>query len=384
MATAQSLGAGSISRFLLPLIAICLFTGCTMLSVRRFENDFDGLNAAASRANSAGGTLRILFVHGMGHHSTGYSRPLMQGIAARLNLNNTDASRTIPIRKESHDYGEVNIANYSSADGKKVRTYELTWSATTDALKERQFASDNTLASDRVLVNRELKAKLINDALADPVLYIGHYRNHMQFPIMRAIEAILRDYQPQDELAIITQSLGSYMSYDTLLKMSRGERIMGEKGYSVDVVQDLIGHTNYVFMLANQLPLLELSEVSNPLPLRRASDTAVKALAEIRRQHRPKIRARQPQIPLALHLVAFSDPNDLLTYPLDKSSISGSNTVEYSNVFVSVERSAILGVFAWPMTAHTGHEKSKVVMDLLAFGHKGVDSRPASQPAVAP
>jgi hypothetical protein len=25
----------------------------------------------------------------MGHHSTGYSQPLMQGIAARLNLNDT-------------------------------------------------------------------------------------------------------------------------------------------------------------------------------------------------------------------------------------------------------------------------------------------------------
>jgi hypothetical protein len=85
-----------------------------------------------------------------------------------------------------------------------------------------------------------------------------------------------------------------------------------------------------------------------------------------------------------LHLVAFSDPNDLLTYPLDKGSISGSTTVVYSNVIVSVERSAILGVFAWPMTAHTGHEKSKVVMDLLAFGHQSADSRPASQPAVTP
>jgi len=200
---------------------------------------------------------------------------------------------------------------------------------------------------------------------------------------MRAIVAILHDYEPQDELAIITQSLGSYMSYDTLLKMSRGERIMGEKEYSADVVQDLIGHTNYVYMLANQLPLLELSEVSNPLPLRHASATAVKALAEIRRQNKPRARLRQPQAPLALHLVAFSDPNDLLSYPLDQSSISGS-TIVYSNVAVSVERSAILGVFAWPMTAHTGHDKSKVVMDLLAFGHKGADSRAASQPPVTP
>jgi hypothetical protein len=382
MATAKSPGAGRISRFLL-LTAICLFTGCTLLSVRRFDNDFDGLNAAASRSNSAGGTLRILFVHGMGRHQPGYSQPLMQGIASRLNLSNTGSSRKITIRKESHDYGEINIANYSSSEGKNVRAYELTWSATTDALKDRQFASDATYASDRVLVNRELKAKLIDDALADPVLYIGRYRNHMQFPIMRAIEAILHDYQSQDELAIITQSLGSYMCYDTLLKMSRGEKIMGERDYSADVVRDLIGHTNYVFMLANQLPLLELSEVSNPVPLRHASNTAVKALAEIRRQNKPKLRPQQPPAPFPLHLVAFSDPNDLLSYPLDQSSISG-NTIKYSNVVVSVERSAILGVFAWPMTAHTGHDKSKVVMDLLAFGHKGSDSRVASQPPVTP
>ena len=148
-------------------------------------------------------------------------------------------------------------------------------------------------------------------------------------------------------------------------------------------MQDLIGHTNYVYMLANQLPLLELSEVSNPLPLRHAPATAVKALAEIRRQNKPRARLQRPQAPLALHLVAFSDPNDLLNYPLDQSSISGS-TIVYSNVAVSVERSAILGVFAWPMTAHTGHDKSKVVMDLLAFGHKGADSRAASQPPVTP
>jgi len=68
----------------------------------------------------------------------------MQGIAARLNLSDTGSSRRITIRKESHDYGEINIANYSSSEGKKVRAYELTWSATTDALEARQFASDAT------------------------------------------------------------------------------------------------------------------------------------------------------------------------------------------------------------------------------------------------
>jgi hypothetical protein len=349
-----------------------------MLSVRRFENDFEGLDAAASRSRSAGGTLRVLFVHGMGHHEPGYSQALMQGIATRLNLSNSGSSPTIIIRKESHDYGEINIANYFSSDGKKLQVYELTWSATTDALKARQFTTDATYSANRVFVNRQLKAQLIDDALADPVLYIGRYRNHMQFPIMRAVDAVLDDYEPQDELAIITYSLGSYMCYDTLLKMSRGEQIMGEKQYSADLVRDLIGHTNYVFMLANQLPLLELSEVSNPLPLGHASATAVKALAEIRRQNKPTAHLQRQQAPLALHLVAVSDPNDLLSYPLDQSSISGS-MIAYSNVVVSVERSAILGIFAWPLTAHTGHDKSKAVMDLLAFGHRGTSGNTGSE-----
>ena len=349
-----------------------------MLSVRRFVNDFEGLNAAVSRSSSAGGTLRILFVHGMGHHAPGYSQLLMQGIASRLNLSNNESSPRIPIAKESHDYGEINIANYSGSDGKRVRVYELTWSATTDEIKTKQFATDATYASNRVLVNRELKAQLIDDALADPVLYIGRYRNHMQFPLMRAVEAVLHDYQPQDEIAIITYSLGSYMCYDTLLKMSRGESIMGEKAYSADVVRDLIGHTNYVFMLANQLPLLELSEVSNPLPLKQASNTAVKALAEIRRQNKPRSILQRQQTPPALHLVAFSDPNDLLSYPLDQSSIS-TGAIAYSNVVISVERSAILGIFVSPLTAHTGHDKSKAVMDLLAFGHQGTDRKTVSE-----
>jgi len=352
------------------LAAALILSSCTILSVRKFDHDFEGLNAAVLRAHSAGGTLRILIVHGMGHHDPGYSRPLLSGVATRLGLSGSSASPRIYIEKESHFYGEVNIDEYANGDGKKVRVYELTWSPTTDALKKKQFATDATYAGDRVAVNRKLKADLVDDALADPVLYIGRYRNHMQFPIMRAVEAVLHDFQSQDEVAIITQSLGSYMTYDTLLKMSRGERIMGERDYSAALVDEVIGHTNYVFMLANQLPLLELSEVTNPLSLKKSSAAALRAIGQIRLQNKPRTLAQRQQTPLSLRLVAFTDPNDLLSYPLDANDVS-SDSVAYSNVVISVERTAILGAFAWPMTAHTGHDKSKAVMDLLAFGHKG-------------
>ena len=43
MTTAKTLGAGRMNRFLLPLIAICLLTGCTMLSVRRSRTILTGL-----------------------------------------------------------------------------------------------------------------------------------------------------------------------------------------------------------------------------------------------------------------------------------------------------------------------------------------------------
>lgn len=352
------------------LFASLLLGGCTILSVRKIVNDFEGLDAALARSSSDGGTLRILFIHGMGHHNAHYSEPVMQGVAARLNLAKVETLPKIAIETQGHPYGEINITKYSGADGRKVHVYELTWSVTTDRIKTKQFETDLSYAADRVSLNRKLKASLVNDSLADPVLYIGRYRNHMQFPIMRAVKAVLNDFAPEDEVAVITYSLGSYMCYDTLLKMSRGESIMGERDYSAGVVRDLVGQTNYVFMLANQLPLLELSEVSNPISLRQTSTSdTVKSLAEIRRQNRPKSAAQRQPAVLPLHLVAFSDPNDLLSYPLDEHSVSGSS-IAYSNVIISVQRSALLGIVADPMTAHTGHERSPAVMDLLTYGNK--------------
>jgi hypothetical protein len=351
------------------VFASLLLGGCTILSVRKITNDFEGLDAALARSRSDGGTLRILFIHGMGHTDSGYSEPVMQGVAARLSLAKVETLPQIAIKKENHTYGEINITKYSGAGGRKISVYELTWSATTDPLKERQFKTDRTYSGDRVFLNRKLKTELVNERLADPVLYIGRYRNHMQFPIMRAVKAVLNDFAPQDEVAVITYSLGSYMCYDTLLKMSRGESIMGERDYSAGVVRDLVGQTNYVFMLANQLPLLELSEVSNPISLRQTSSSAVKSLAEIRRQNRPKSAAQRQPAVLPLHLVAFSDPNDLLSYPLDQHSVSGTS-IAYSNVVISVQRSALLGIVADPLTAHTGHERSPAVMDLLTYGNK--------------
>lgn len=298
------------ARPLAVLAAVYLLSACTFLSVQKFDNDFDGLNSAIVRASSVGGTLRVLIVHGMGRHKPGENSALVAGIASRLGLAASGTTKSNSIDYNGHHFGQVDVSDYAGANSRRMRTYELTWSPTTERLKTTQFGTDLGAAhvSDRVAVNRNLKEKLVDDALSDPVLYIGRFRKHMQFPIMRGVSAVLRDFESVDEIAIITKSLGSYMTYDTLLKMSRGERILEPPTYSADLVRAAIGRTNYVYMLANQLPLLQLSEVSNRFrknarPLRASVKSAGSGCKTNRRRGRTACQWRCIWSPSAIRTI---------------------------------------------------------------------------------
>jgi hypothetical protein len=347
------------------ILVALLIASCTTLSVQKIDTDFDGMKTALERTAKAGGTLRILTVHGMCTTSGGYSQNLINGLATRLKVESEGNARHVDIKRNGITYGGITINDFSSPDSRgSIRVYELLWSPTTAHIKTSTFAYDNSFAPERVPVNRQLKATLMDDCLADPVLYVGNYRSQMQFPVMRGINELLKDFASNDELVIVTESLGSYMTFDTLVAMSKGESIYGEHSWSENRVSSLIAHTNYIFMLANQLPLLELSErASSP-----NKKTSVQSLKNIVQRRSEILRARRfPS--LNLRLVAFSDPNDLLGYPLESSDVPSN--VSFSNVIISVERSAILGVFAWPITAHTGFDKSAKALDLLVFGYSG-------------
>jgi hypothetical protein len=343
---------------------------CTSLFVRKVDTDFEGLNAAFQRTIHAGGTLRILTVHGMCHHEPGYSWSLIFNLAKRLTAEKIGAPEINFVKSEGLEYGQVRKTELK-ANGPgtgRIVVYEAWWSPTTDYLKRAKFANDRSFAPDRVLVNRELKTVLMDDCLADVVLYVGQYRDHMQLPVKQAVKEVLRDFDSRDEFALITESLGSYMTFDTLRSMSRGDSIMGERDWSQSAVDSLLGHTNNIYMLADQLPMLELSEVGGVNPEKYKPTHSIQDLARTRYEF---VRRNRPEIAkelLPLHVVAFSDPNDLLSYPVDTSDVS--NGIAFSNAIVSVERNAILGVFAWPITAHTGHDKSNEVLDLMAFGYK--------------
>ena len=88
----------------------------------------------------------------------------------------------------------------------------------------------------------------------------------------------------------------------------------GRQGQAGDLAlveaADQINNNNQLFyMLANQLPLIALSE-SNSKNKDKVVSTGVKAFIDQRNEHQMKSSQQSPWI------IAITDPNDLLSYPV--------------------------------------------------------------------
>jgi hypothetical protein len=117
-----------------------------------------------------------------------------------------------------------------------------------------------------------------------------------------------------------------------------------------------------VFMTGNQLPLLGLAEqtlVARAMP---AQDTLQRFLELRRRQ-----RAPRAETIARLGLVAFTDPNDLLSYRLLPARYAAPD-VAVADVLVSNDRTW-LGLLENPLTAHLNYLGNPDVGALIACGY---------------
>jgi hypothetical protein len=132
-------------------------------------------------------------------------------------------------------------------------------------------------------------------------------------------------------------------------------------------------------MLANQLPLLTLADVQAPGTADVAEATAsakpyqsLKSVALQRNVATSEPVTGAPTASPKLSIVAFSDPNDLLSYPLP--GWLQSENASISNVSISVVQSALyvpfLGWIYNPEPAHTGYAINDDVVDLILNGGK--------------
>jgi hypothetical protein len=237
----------------------------------------------------------------------------------------------------------------------------------------------------RASLNNTLKTQLMNDCLADAVVYSGvngdAIRTQMQQVVCASLGGKWTAGKPCDfagsplprPLAIVTESLGSKFLFDAVRAIwanasegSDQQAALAERLATIDVV----------YLLANQLPILDTAgtvpgTTQGRLPLTApAADgtSAPSSLGEflgILKQARSKVSRTSVPPPT---VVAFTDPNDLLSYRLLPNMV-GTPTATLINVMVSND----VTYFNWledPLTAHCGYAWNPNVISLVALGYQ--------------
>jgi hypothetical protein len=353
--------------------------------------------ADALRADNV---VDVLLVHGMCTHGKKWvaevNHNLLDMLGSEEEIENGDLEVT-----ETFSQVELYSREFDVA-GKKLRTHAIVWSPITVAVKKAlcydhagnrdkgQYCEGIVpYAYHRAAANESLKTGLLDDCLADAVIYSGRTGKEIRRQFGAAIEYVVgmlsraadQDSVQEQEtgMFIITESLGSKVLFDTLYELN----CAGKRGVTARV----LGWTPRIFMGANQVPMLTLAARTpggtEECPLDDESmelcpRNGAKAFGEdpsldlpvdslnllIRqlRQSRPKFDEEPP-----MNVVAFSDPNDLLSYTLKDSGCDQLKYYQTIDVLVS-NAPAWFGLLEFPLTAHTGYWINKEVHKIIGCG----------------
>lgn len=356
-----------------------------------------------------------------------------------------------------------------SKTGKSFRIYEVTWDPATRWFKTNYVDStDRFYEGERNLINGRIKKDLVNQSIADAVLYLGGYRPVMQYPLLMSFCKVvsygkptgsvqvqerdnqggfipnyfacnpadigerIESFEKNNEIAVITHSLGTRMLFDVLGFIGNSEEGIFEKTIdSLNIPVDMVFNDanreamvsssrvlqttfvksiNKIFTFANQIPLLELGMVQSPVDtVKMRSKQEGKRKANLGTGFEEFIAKRQdfPEIE-ALQVVSFTDNNDLLSYNLkcwyymkvlvyEKhiKSVSGvfnadgrkndplfscqpeltapfweaaSKYIKFADVTINLSAFVIPWLYAEPLSAHSGYFEEQAVYDFVACG----------------
>ncbi len=405
-------------RFVLPFISLPLLAACSDLSkgvteaiLERSEKQdtrqchIDGppstglvslLEAQDQGATDGSRDLKVLMIHGIGRHSPGYSGRFVEHLMPALGLTIKSRSRKEIIlweRAVSADpVGTLSIQLYMSPDrSRRLVFYELTWSDVFDE-ERRTIAFDNSeeYAFRRTALNGYLK-QFFNDHIPDAFIYLSDARAKIFASVQQSYCWLTsHDWQDlpdrasercrlgnkdrikfmrQDDFAFVTHSLGSRIAIDVLQDQSGLVRRL--KNYPQEMKEVFRESEIRIYMLANQLPLIGLS--LEPPAVRDRIDaycTPEGALADQRALKR-------------LDIYAFSDPNDLFSYPIPPHLVGGyvDSRLCPSVTNISINVARLIDLFgisqvANPATAHGAYDHDERVIEIIARGIGQKDKSP--------
>jgi hypothetical protein len=340
--------------------------------------------------------VKVLYVHGIGTHAPGHGTSLRQNLATSLGLEiRAPRPKRIVIAHPqfpNENLGEINVTRLSdSARRRDLLFYELTWSPITQPDKDLlAFDKEQDYVLRRAAVNQAMRS-FVNDVAPDPLAYAGRKREPVLVSVTQAICWITsrswsdlpeltegRYCGPDlpgvgnrvviDDFVIVTHSLGSRATLDAMqrltnLPLSADPRLK-------KIADEFATRDIQVFMLSNQLPLLEAGREGQQVTGQIGAYCGPGATKPERFFNSTK-------------LIAFSDPNDLMSYPVpDRFAdrfIESRLCPSVTNVTINVATvTSLLGFsdVADPLGAHLGYDADQRVGALLAHG--------AGHPGVAP
>ena len=340
--------------------------------------------------------VKVLYVHGIGTHAPGHGTSLRQTLAKSLGLDiRAPRPKRIVISNPAfpdRDLGEINVTRLTDQDHRRdLLFYELTWSPITQPDKDLlAFDKEQDYVLRRAAVNQAMRS-FINDVAPDPLAYAGQKREPILVAVTQAIcWVVSRSWSelPEltqgqycgadmpgvgsrvalDDFVIVSHSLGSRAVLDALQRLTNLP--VGADSRLKAIADNFKDRELQVFMLSNQLPLLEAGREGQQVVGRTAAycgpagTTAGRFFAKT-------------------ELIAFSDPNDVMSYPVPdrfadryiESRLCPSVTNVTINV-VPVSSLLGLGDVANPLSAHLGYDADERVGGLMARG--------AGNPNVAP
>jgi hypothetical protein len=344
-------------------------------------------------------TVKLLAVHGIGDHDIGWSKEMSDALGQRLHLDfasetppeDLDATGLPPKVKPAKLVRRL----YQSAE-RKLAVFEVTWSPLVADLKGPLVEFEMQHRGERALINRYIKEEIINQRFADAVIYLGDRKLLLRRAVKQTICKMLQselEGEPGHEtcanprleeeatIAVVTESLGSKIAFDSLEELRDDEKRAGRITSSAYV---FLGATSSFFMLAQQLPLLALA--SPPAPpggpaIAPESRPGTIGSTIVQQSSLYKALTLHREIPASqrrhrLEVVNVSDPNDLLSYPLPPDFQPAFPDVRFVNVTKLIAHRFLSGALADPQQAHTGHVKDRKVMRMMVDGVPAPPQRP--------
>ncbi len=281
--------------------------------------------------------------------------------------------------------GHLRASRFSDKAGtRELIFYELTWSEITEEEKKAiAFDSATEYTFRRTQINGFMKS-FFNSHIPDPLIYLGEAHIPIIASVQQAFcwmtigdwgdyadqsEVACDVYNPEralnwedDDYAFITHSLGSRIIIDALQELGDWAMQQTAPEY-VAMVQAFQDKRLPIYMMANQLPLLELGR--KPASVR----------GQIKDYCRRSGSKYDDRMIGYMPIYAFSDPNDMLSYPIPPKFadeyLDSRMCPQFTNVTLNV--AAPINLFglsevANPLSAHVGYDHDERVIALMAHG----------------